>query len=239
MKIHSKIKEIALFSSCFFMIMLPPLLAPSVNPERFSKWTFPFQAIFLGLASLILLYIHSIINENQKINDKKLEIFQMENKLSKKNKTSAAFENLLKIGQIFLTFGILLICSICLQLIKLSFFQNEKTPSIFIKPPSSLWETIYFLLQFFCAAFFEEAIYRKFAPESLKQIAGKEKCFSVELIIALLFAFCHKYGGFFSILNAFTAHWILRNCTIKTGKLQCSTISHFFYNITTFFFMCQ
>ncbi|WP_288751810.1 CPBP family glutamic-type intramembrane protease, partial [uncultured Treponema sp.] len=52
-----------------------------------------------------------------------------------------------------------------------------------------------------------------------------------EIFSAAVFAFSHRYLGFFAVLNGAAGYCIFRICLKKTGSLVPGCIAHFLYNL--------
>ncbi|UKI54528.1 MAG: CPBP family intramembrane metalloprotease [Treponema succinifaciens] len=63
-------------------------------------------------------------------------------------------------------------------------------------------------------AFFEEAVYRQFVPETLNSLFKKWKI-PVEIFSVVIFALAHRYLGWISVFNAAFCGAVLRLCRIK------------------------
>src|SRR5574344_888426 len=59
-----------------------------------------------------------------------------------------------------------------------------------------------FIAGTFCAAFYEEVLYRQYLPETMKALTGKKFPLLCEAAVLILFAAGHRYLGFFAVVNA-------------------------------------
>ncbi|MCR4954639.1 MAG: CPBP family intramembrane metalloprotease [Treponema sp.] len=224
MKKHTLLPEILIFSIIFLGCILPPFFttAENIEQETFTNWTFPWQALGHGLFATIL-YILSL----------KL--------LPKKD-----FDDRFSRGQFFLffllipftlSFGTLFSVSLVMKFFALIF----KADSVLtVQKPDSLISILFCVLLFANSAFYEEVIYRFYFPEALLRfvkIKPHKKWLEITLNIlievtgACVFAFAHLYSGYFSVINAFLAHIILRICFKKSGNIWGGFAAHFVYNM--------
>lgn len=94
------------------------------------------------------------------------------------------------------------------------------------------------------AAFFEEAVYRRFLPETLCDLTveSSAQCRAPrrasEATCVLLFAFAHAYAGIFSVLNALVSGAVLRLCSLKSGSIVPPFLAHFLYNMILLLLAC-
>ena len=172
-------------------------------------------------------------------------IYLIEKKFAEKTENSAlvikiSYGNIC-LGMIFLVSAIFQTAGFLLEKEGFQFFQNDKI--IF---PKNIFYLMNFLAGTFCAAFYEEILYRFYLPESLKRNfkiltsgkldskKSKQADFVFELAPALIFAFSHIYLGFLAVLNAFFSGIILRICMRKTKSVFVPAIIHCIYNFSVF-----
>lgn len=225
MKIHSKAVKIAIFSVVFLFFVLPPLFNTAEGKVIFKSWTFPLNHLILSLLSAFLLYINDALT---------FHFNSLKNSISYKIIFPAVFSLCLLFCLAFLINGISI-------LVKHNPIQNE------IALPTDILSWTYFSLTFIFSAFYEEAIYRLYIPETLEDFFKLEnkkiakKCLNLifEVATALLFGFSHGYAGVFSIINAICAHIILRLTYKKTRTIYASFIAHTIYNIIIFLIIAK
>lgn len=211
MKRHYFFFELLLFFSVFLGFILPSIL--NNHPDGFSCWTFPFAALFYFICSILVCLSESSFGA------KKLNF----NKIYKK-----------ELGISILTLILLFLISFLLQTAAyFANFENIDQKPVF---PQNAKETFFCIITFFCAASFEELIFRYYVPAAgcnmLKSFLPEKTCELIsECTAAVLFALCHRYLGFFAVLNALFAHFALRYCLKKTDSILCSVSVHFVYNI--------
>lgn len=230
MKLQSKFTEIAVFLASFFILLLPPILANPSGENRFTTWNFPLQNLILAATAVLLLLI------NKSLHNKETQQNNVTNFCD--NAKSKTLILLINGGTMFFTFGMLLIYGILLQLFASFVLNLPPLSNTKVLLPSGITQIFFCILMFACAAFYEEAIYRKYIQESLEWLISKEDkkiVLAIELISALLFSLSHRYNGQIAVVNAFGAHFILRHCALKTNGIAAGTIAHFLYNIATLF----
>lgn len=106
---------------------------------------------------------------------------------------------------------------------------------------------ILFFAGVFCAAAFEECLYRLYLPESFQFLIENTKLKSknarfykifqiaAEILCVLLFALAHRYLGILAVLNALFAGSVLRRLAKQTNII-CSWLVHSLYNCLIFAF---
>ncbi|MEE0885902.1 MAG: CPBP family glutamic-type intramembrane protease, partial [Treponema sp.] len=110
--------------------------------------------------------------------------------------------------------------------------------------PENLRKWIFCILSFFSGAILEENIFRIYLPAFFRKIFPQKYSSGFfqlipEFFPCILFALCHRYLGFFAVLNAFTAHMILRVVFFKNSSPLLNYSIHFFYNILNIFLMLK
>ena len=223
MKIHYILKEVFLFSYIFVYILLPPLRQNQALPETFSSWTFPFFQLILAVVSIFVLVIEffpSYIKEKIKIKVTKTDFAQ--------------------ISSFLISFGLLFTGAAVFNTIAL-LFHIETDVKVTLPATAFMWACC--LLQFLAGAVFEENVYRIYLPavffklKRLLRIPENLLFVSlIELIPALIFAFSHRYLGYFSVANAFFAHFVLRFCLKKSDNFTVLYAVHFLYNFINLIF---
>ncbi len=224
MKLHQFFAEIVIFLSVFFIYVLPPVFVSASDFAGFIAWTFPINELVFAICSfLLLLYLDKKLEKNSffssSIENKKLSFF-------------------INSGKTLITFGFLCCFSAFMEFIAYAaHFSNSSTVVV----PNGFFEYTCFFLKFLLAVFYEEIIFRIYLPEESKNLLSKKiknkkiVCAFTEPIIALLFAFAHRYLGWPAVINAFVAHLALRICYIKTENFFTILTAHFFYNLISFF----
>ena len=115
-------------------------------------------------------------------------------------------------------------------------FEGITASEVKVELPDTFLSWIFCLLNFLCAGFYEEVLYRMYFPEAFYTLAGckiKWKYLKIfcEAAACLAFAFAHLYLGFFAVINAALAHVILRWCLKFSGNLWSGVAAHFVYNV--------
>ena len=200
------------FIAVLVFLVLPPFFARQVprNLDAQKSWNF-FVFIELLIAFAVELQF----------------FFCRKNKEDRTKKRFKAF------FYIPLCTGLLFISLALINLLQLVFHNAPEPYEIFLEKSLCFSDVFFLLFNFFCAAFYEEAVYRHFLPEVLAELLPQKKAFGffTELSALLLFAFSHKSGGLYSIINACLCALILRFCFVKNGNIVSGTASHFIYNI--------
>lgn len=224
MKIHSPKRYIVLFFIILSLFALPPLFAAPLTEGFKFKWDFPLRSVVSALFCLSLyLYSKKIIVEK---NDRKCGVLKT----------------------LFFAFSIFICCILSSRLFTyLSMRSSDSATLDFVTLPQKNVEWLFCWSDFFCAAYSEEVLYRFYFPESILFFIRnnfsedkKSKLFSFlsELIVLLLFAFAHRYAGWFSVFNAAICHVLFRFMYKKTERLYVCWIVHFLYNILQLFIIC-
>lgn len=223
MNFHYLFKEIGLFLIvvCFFVC---PSLFNNARPEEvFRTWNFPFFLMISCAGGFLTVYIK----------DRDL--------LSIK-KSDSTLKAVVNGGTFLSTFGILCLSEAVFQL--LAYFILKETDSQQITSPAGFRQFVFCFLTFLFSASLEEFIFRLYLPKAFFDIFKVEKyqkrvAFLIgEFAPALLFALCHRYLGWFAVLNAFICHFALRRCYIKTQNVLYGIAAHFIYNILNLFVIC-
>jgi len=208
MKKHTLLSDIAVFLLIIFLFIVPPFLAQTVSQARplFSGWTFPWYQILLALLSILILVFYYEKNDRR---------------------TLIVFPVLFTCGMLFSSS---LFCRFLSEITGV--FDGE----LVVTKPDGLVQWLFCLLNFLCAAFFEEVIYRFYFIDQLFSLITRKKIWPASIIICeilglLCFAFAHLYMGWISVLNAAIAHVFLRLCYKRIGKLWSCVLSHFIYNV--------
>lgn len=208
MKKHTLLSDIAVFLLIIFLFIVPPFLAQTVSQARplFSGWTFPWYQILFALLSILILVFYYEKNDRR---------------------TLIVFPVLFTCGMLFSSS---LFCRFLSEITGV--FDGE----LVVTKPDGLVQWLFCFLNFLCAAFFEEVIYRFYFIDQLFSLITRRKIWPASRIICeilglLCFAFAHLYMGWISVLNAAIAHVFLRLCYKRIGKLWACVLSHFIYNV--------
>lgn len=222
MKIHYFFKEIAVFSVVFVFLLMPSLFQSTPAEGTFASWNFPLpQLIFMAFSFFFVFF--------------ETNIFSLKDFLS-----GTFFKGNFKRGLIFFFLGFLLL------FVSASFFQFAASFSSFNFPdvnficPENPKKWIFCFLTFFSGAILEENIFRIYLPCFFRKLFPQKfgsGFFQLvpEFFPCILFALCHRYLGVFAVLNAFTAHIILRLVFLKNSSPVLNYSIHFFYNILNIF----
>ncbi len=240
MKKHTLLPEILIFSIIFLGCILPPFFttAENIGQETFTTWTFPWQALGHGLFATIL-YILSLKLLPKKdfggrvSQDSDEQLIQD----SREQFSRGQFFLFFILIPFTLSFGALFSVSLVMKFFALVL----KADSVLtVQKPDSLLSILFCVLLFANSAFYEEVIYRFYFPEALLRFVKMKphkKWLEITLNIlievtgACVFAFAHLYSGYFSVINAFLAHIILRICLKKSGNIWGGFAAHFVYNM--------
>lgn len=220
MKKHYFYIDLALFFSVFFIFILPCILNNS--PADFSDWKFPWLQLLWLISAAFICFLEIRLQKNDG------------------TVISIIKPNRFAFLPCSLTFIGLIVFSGILQLA--AYKAGTSSINEAVSFPACTKELIFCILTFLFSAFFEELIFRFYVPAALSGLlkkihAGKKFYPAAEIFTAVVFALCHRYMGFFSVLNALFAHFLLRFCFKKTGSIFCSSLTHFLYNITVLFFL--
>ncbi len=220
MKKHTLLSDIAVFLLIFFLFIVPPFIAsvPSIDRPLFNSWGFPWYQILLTAFGGVLLYFY--YQKNQADSDGVV--------------TAATVWQKLIIFPVVFTFGMLFAISLFCRFLSeaTGFYDGE----LLVVKPSGIVQWLFCLINFLCAAFYEEVLYRFYFSDELFILFTRKKQWRgsrvlCEVLGLLCFAFAHLYMGWISVLNAALAHLILRLCYKKTCRLWPCVAAHFVYNV--------
>ena len=230
MKKHTLLSDIAVFLLIIFLFIVPPFFSsvPLDGSMLFADWSFPWRPLVLAVLSLAILFFYYDFNSGKNTEDKVAGqgIFAVWSKL--------------KIFPVVFTFGMLFSGSLFIQFFGLAF--GLVSEGVSFNHPQGALQWLFCLLNFVCAAFYEEVLYRFYFTDELKLLLdrlpssnfkekwGKTLVWLCELLGLLCFAFAHLYLGWLSVFNAAYAHIFLRLCYKKTGKIWPGFAAHFIYN---------
>ena len=102
--------------------------------------------------------------------------------------------------------------------------------------PESFSGWIFCILNFACAAVYEEVLYRFYFIDQLQELLSKGIGWKYlwlvcEVLGCAVFALAHLYLGLFPVINAVFGHVILRVCYKKCGNIWAGVTAHFLYNV--------
>ncbi len=208
MKKHSLLSDIAIFLLIIFIFIVPPFFTSAVSSAKplFNGWGFPWYQILLALLGALLLFFYY-----EKSGKRTLVVFP-----------------------VLFTFGMLFATSLfCRFLAEVTGLYDGQ---IVVTKPQCLLEWIFCLVNFLCAAFYEEVLYRFYFIDQLFLLITRKKEWRASRLLCealglLCFAFAHLYLGWISVLNAALAHVFLRLCFKRFGKFWPCVASHFIYNV--------
>ena len=213
MKKHTLLSDIAVFLLIIILFIVPPLFVVSLSSENsfFSGWGFPWYQLLLAFLSIVLLFFYY-----EKSDKRTLIVFPL-----------------------LFTFGMLFSISLFCRFLSEIFADNPgavRLDAASVTRPAGFAQWLFCLINFFCAAFYEEVLYRFYFSDALLALISRKKTWRFTWIICevlglLCFAFAHLYLGWISVLNAALAHVILRFSYKKFGKLWPCVASHFIYNV--------
>ena len=134
-----------------------------------------------------------------------------------------------------LTLGFLMLIFAAVHAFCFAFKISSAQTEILLKNPENFSSWIFLIFTLAAGAFFEEAVYRQFVPETLNLLLKKWKI-PVEIFSVVIFALAHRYLGWISVFNAAFCGAVLRLCRIKTASIAPSFSAHFIYNLSLIVF---
>lgn len=223
----NKIFSLLEFFAVLFFLVLPPLFATKTAGGTTLDFSHGYAAAtFFLFAVSVFLYL-------------------IEKKFANKTEKTAAILKIscgnICLGLIFLVSAAFQTAGFLIEKSGFNFLENDKI--IF---PQNIFYFMNFITGTFCAAFYEEILYRFYFPESCKRNfkiltfgkldsqKSKKTDFILELASALIFAFSHLYLGFLAVLNAFFSGIVLRICMRKTKSVFVPAFIHSVYNFSVF-----
>ena len=208
MKKHTLLSDIAVFLLIIFLFIVPPFFASAITgtDSLFSGWGFPWYQILLAFLAALLLFFYYEKNDRHSL---------------------IIFPVLFTFGMLF---SVSLFCRFLAQVTGLA------DGDLIVTKPAGLLQWFFCLINFFCAAFYEEVLYRFYFIDQLFALITRKKVWRLSWLLCealglLCFAFAHLYMGWISVLNAALAHVFLRLCYKKFGKLWPCLAAHFIYNV--------
>jgi membrane protease YdiL (CAAX protease family) len=209
---------------CVFFIF-PPLFS-TTGPIKLS-YSIPHafsSAQITGLLVSLLLFIqhkddffYPFIIQSIKVHNKK-------------------FRMLLYSGIFLLTFGELTATASVIELAA-QFFITSNHQALSVSVLNKGIENFSrYTAAFLLSAFYEETVFRMYLPSVISKFVSTKIPHNVSVIFGevcsvLLFAFSHRYLGWFSVLNALFAAIYLRICYKKSGSIFLGTLAHVVYNL--------
>ena len=205
------------FIAIFSLFIIPPIFTKSAATALFTSWTFPvLPLLYALLASFVYRFLcaqHVQANGHKSLMTK-------------------------------LCYALGAFCCLCLTavLIERGVHLFGSAQFLTVALPSSAKEAAYCIVNFACASFYEEALYRLYMPETmqviLQRICTTERgCRTATLVSetasVLLFALAHRYLGTASVVNALVAGIVLRAACKKSRTVWTSFTAHFAYNIVS------
>ncbi len=208
MKKHTLLSDLAVFLLIIFLFIVPPFFAVSVSAARplFAGWSFPWYQLLLAFIGSGLLFFY----------------------YEKSGRST------LRVFPVLFTFGMLFAVSLFCRF--LSEITGITDAELLVTKPDGALQWIFCLLNFLCAAFYEEVLYRFYFIDELEALITRKKEWRGSRLLSeaaglLCFAFAHLYLGWISVLNAALAHIFLRLCYKKFAKLWPCVAAHFIYNV--------
>ncbi|MBO4403852.1 MAG: CPBP family intramembrane metalloprotease [Treponema sp.] len=202
------------FTVVFIFLVLPPLTAVSSPAYMDALASFHFPSVIKLFIALILFFQFRFLS------GKRCEI----------NNYRKIFYFMLSTGLLFLSLS---------ASSALKFFLGEtENLSPFKQTPLVIPGGLFIVFNFFCAAFYEEVLYRLFLPETLIMLIQENKAARVlfECSVIVLFAFSHKAAGISGVVHTFISASVLRFCTVKTGGILIPSAAHFLHNLSVLLF---
>ena len=208
MKKHTLLSDLAVFLLIIFLFIVPPFFASAVSSAKplFTGWSFPWYQLLLAFIGSFLLFLY----------------YEKSGRLT------------LNVFPVLFTFGMLFAVSLFCRF--LSEITGITDAELLVTKPAGPLQWTFCLINFLCAAFYEEVLYRFYFIDELEALITRKKEWRGSRLLSeaaglLCFAFAHLYLGWISVLNAALAHVFLRLCFKKFGKLWPCVAAHFIYNV--------
>ena len=222
MKKHTLLSDLAVFLLIIFLFIVPPFLTTALPSGKalFSLWSFPLYQILLALTGSLILFFFYDKSQAARV-------------AQTGSVTDRLWQRLIVFPLVF-TFGMLFAISLFCR------FLSEITGTVdgdfLVTKPVNALQWFFCLLNFLCAAFYEEVLYRFYFVDQLFGLITRKKIWRgsrilCEVLGLLVFAFAHLYMGWISVLNAALAHLVLRLCYKKSCRLWPCVAAHFIYNV--------
>lgn len=261
MKKHTLLSDTVVFLLIVFLFIIPPFFAASLvfaadagqsTSSLFKGWDFPWYQILLAVIALLILAFY-YGNEQDEADAVKAAKAETSDSIP-----DSLWRHLIVFPVVF-TFGMLFAVSLLCRFVAevTGAFESD----ILVIKPEGILQWLFCILNFLCAAFYEEVLYRfyfidklfdvirqrarglssqRFGDLNLQQsgdLINQRSCrrrwvmWLCEVLGVLAFAFAHLYMGWISVLNAALAHVFLRLCYKKNEHLWPCVTAHFFYNV--------
>ncbi|MBP3710575.1 MAG: CPBP family intramembrane metalloprotease [Treponema sp.] len=212
--------ETVFFIVIFSLFIMPPILTKDAATALFTSWTFPLVPL---LHALLALFVYRFLCGRRVLSAKA------------RGHASLIIKLLYALGAF---------CCLCVTaaLITRTIRLLGSAQRFTVALPSSAREAAYCIINFACASFYEEVLYRRYMPETMQMIL--ERMYSTahgrrttalisEAASVLLFALAHRYLGIASVCNALVAGIVLRIACKKSGTIWVNFVAHFAYNIVS------
>lgn len=227
--------QILLLGLVFLLFLLPPLMQTSGQTLDFSGSVQLPRIFFQAVCAAAVLFAAqkyygiSFCGEKEARPDK--------------NRKQILLKAAVDFGAAIGTCGALCVCAALLQLASLCLGSGKTDIQVIMPDSAGGW--LFCTAAFLLSAFYEEALYRAFLPETVSALLSgcllrnphraytkQRLCgFTAELFSAAVFALSHRYLGMIAVINAAGGHVILRACFKKTQSVVPGCAAHFFYNI--------
>ena len=146
MEIPVNLRRNVVFTVSVCLFVIPPLFAGSAPTRAFSAWMFPLKP--LCYAALAFALVH----------------FSFPHSVPRTRGDAFRF---VQTGCAIASFGSLCVIASAVELaVRFSGGKTSVSPAL----PSSIAETLFCIVNFVCASFYEEALYRLYLPETLGSI---------------------------------------------------------------------
>ncbi len=206
------------FVIILIFLVIPPIFTPKIEEGAVIAGGGAFSIQIL-LQLLIAIFLHV---QYVRFDESRSENGRKDGKIDRKKRIFSG------LAWWAIALGLLMICEAAFMALSVVLkVQSVGVSSI----PDGILPGMIFFLNLASGAFYEEAIYREFLPETLLSLIGKKKLeIPLELICVTLFALGHLYLGVMAVLNAFVCGIILRLCYKKSGGIWAGFCSHLIYN---------
>ena len=146
MEIPVNLRRNVVFTVSVCLFVIPPLFAGSAPTRAFSAWMFPLKP--LCYAALAFALVHFSFPHSA-------------------GRTRGDAFRFVQTGCAIASFGSLCVIASAVELaVRFSGGKTSVSPAL----PSSIAETLFCIVNFVCASFYEEALYRLYLPETLGSI---------------------------------------------------------------------
>ena len=146
MEIPVNLRRNVVFTVSVCLFVIPPLFAGSAPTRAFSAWMFPLKP--LCYAALAFALVHFSFPHSA-------------------GRTRGDAFRFVQTGCAIASFGSLCVIASAVELaVRFSGGKTSVSPAL----PSSIVETLFCIVNFVCASFYEEALYRLYLPETLGAI---------------------------------------------------------------------